>query len=30
MENVSDIGVGAGLAVLAFWLFLAAIIVGGI
>lgn len=30
MENVSDIGIGAGLAVLAFWLFLSAIILGGI
>lgn len=30
MENVSDIGIGAGLAVLAFWLFLAAIIIAAI
>jgi len=30
MENVSDIGIGAGIAVLAFWLFIAAIVLGGI
>ena len=30
MENFSDIGIGAGIAVLAFWLFIAAVVVGGI